>query len=154
MKNILCLALLSVVIAIPFVKASAQEERVAVTVPFAFHVNNSTLPAGTYIIATQPAHRLITFASTDAKVNALTQGMSDPWGKFQPNVLVFHRYGNQYFLHRLVRADSTDALYFVPTKAEKRVRRETEIAGVAAGDPVVIALNTGDAPVTALEAQR
>jgi len=80
--------------------ASAQKTEFNANVPFDFIVNGSTFPAGEY-----------TFQSVDVPgkvlsirgVNSQTQGIivsnekrsSEP---SQQTQLVFHRYGNQYFL--------------------------------------------------------
>jgi hypothetical protein len=151
MKNILCLALLAVVTAVPYLKASAQEERATVTVPFSFHVGNSTLPAGSYIVTSDSLHGRISIAAADLKIHAGAIGMNDSYGTGRANMVVFHKYGNQYFLHRIVRSDVHSALFLTPTKAEKQARRTTEMAGLPLQDPVVLAMN--DTPTSLAELQ-
>jgi hypothetical protein len=156
MKNILYVALLSVVAAVPFHQASAQtEERMAVTVPFAFHVGQATLPAGSYtIVRTNILRGVIGITGADPKLHVDSLVMIDSWGKARGNLAVFHRYGNQYFLSRIVRSDTHTELYLTPSKAEKRARHQTELAGLAIDDPVIVALNDNAAPLPTLEASR
>jgi hypothetical protein len=95
--------------------ASAQKTEVKANVPFDFIVNGSTFPAGEYI-----------FQSVDVSgkvfsihaVNSKSQGMinsSDKQssGPTQQTKLVFHRYGNQYFLAE-VWQEGTDIGRTVP----------------------------------------
>jgi hypothetical protein len=154
MKNILCLALLSAVAAVPVLSASAQEERASVTVPFSFHAGNSTLPAGTYIVTTDTMRHTISLASLDLRIHAGAIGMDDSWGNRRANLVVFQKYGNQYFLHRVVRSDVDSAIFLTPTKAEKQARRQIERAGLAIDDPVIVALNDNRTSLPVLEASR
>jgi hypothetical protein len=69
-------------------------------------------------------------------------------------MVVFHKYGNQYFLHRIVRSDVHSALFLTPTKAEKQARRGTEMAGLPIEDPVVLAMNDKPASLSGLDSSR
>lgn len=79
----------------------AQTLRMKANVPFEFIVNGSTLPAGEYIIQSFGAvdGKTLLVGNADlhqsAIVNAIGVESSKPAGK---NKLVFHRYGNRYFL--------------------------------------------------------
>ena len=70
-----------------------------VNVPFSFAVEDHSLPAGEYTITTVTPERSIRIASADGKhaavINTLPNYVSQPSTK---TYLVFHRYGDQYFL--------------------------------------------------------
>jgi len=80
--------------------ASAQKTELKANVPFDFIVNGSTFPAGEYSFrSVDTLGKVLSIRS----VNSQTQGMivsSDTRSSApsQQTKLVFHRYGNQYFL--------------------------------------------------------
>jgi hypothetical protein len=154
MKNIICLALLSVVAAVPFLQASAQEKRQTVNIPFTFHVGQATLPAGAYTIASDSSRRVINITSQNPNVHAGALAMNDVYGTGRGNLVIFHRYGNQYFLHRIVQSDARNAMFLAPSKAEKQARRQTELAGIPLQDPVVLAMNDNPASFSGVESSQ
>ncbi len=141
MKTILRLAFLSLISVIPFLQAYAQDQRVSVNVPFAFHVGSATLPAGIYVIDSSPMRPLIGITGANPKIHTSAFVLTDPHGVTGRDVVVFHRYANQYFLSRIVRSGGANELSLLPDKAEKQARRETRIAGLALLDPVILATN-------------
>ncbi len=123
--------------------SSAQDHQIKANVPFNFTVGDQTLPAGTYKIAgTENSPALLTMQNWDKRVNVLAMGTPDGYNsKKQDNVLVFHKYGNQYFLSEIRSEGASMNIDFKPTKAEKRARTQVEEAGRSVDDPVLIALN-------------
>jgi hypothetical protein len=143
MNRILSIAL---VLASTFAAAgtsSAQDHKVEATVPFNFTVGDKTLPAGTYTISNSgDAPELLALNNWEKRVNILTMGTPDDYNNpKQVNVLVFHKYGDQYFLSRICSEGASMNIDFSPTKAEKRARTQVEEAGRYVNDPVLIALN-------------
>jgi hypothetical protein len=61
--------------------------------------------------------------------------------KEKANVLVFHKYGSQYFLSEIRSEESAINMKLLTSKQEKAARSETEQAGVRVNDDVMIALN-------------
>jgi len=121
----------------------AQDHKVKATVPFNFTVGDSTLPAGTYMISNNGnARELLSLQNWDKRVNIMTMGTPDDYNsKKQDNVLVFHKYGDQYYLSEIRSEGASINIEFTPTKAEKRARTQVEEAGRFVNDPVLIALN-------------
>ncbi len=83
------------------VTLQAQERPILrATVPFAFTVENTTLPAGTYIVSIlSPHNMMIKVQSADGRKAVLIAAI--PARKLDPSnqmKLVFHRFGNEYFL--------------------------------------------------------
>lgn len=70
-----------------------------VNVPFAFGVEDHSLPAGEYLVLTVTPERTIRIVSADGKhsaiVNTLPNYAKSPSTRSR---LVFHKYGNEYFL--------------------------------------------------------
>jgi hypothetical protein len=108
-----------------------------VTIPFAFGVEDHSLPAGEYLVLTVTPERSVRIVSTDGKhsaiVNTLPNYASSP---SENSRLVFHRYGNEYFLAQVWTAGQNVARNPLSSK------RAMEIAS-SGGKPetrVVIAL--------------
>jgi hypothetical protein len=70
-----------------------------VNIPFAFSVEDHSLPAGEYLVFTVTPERSIRIVNTDGKhsavVNTLPNYAKSP---SENSRMVFHRYGNEYFL--------------------------------------------------------
>ena len=80
-------------------QTTPSQRLMTVNIPFAFSVENHTLPEGEYTIFTVTPERSIRIVSSDGKhsaiVNTLANYASSP---SENSRLVFHRYGNEYFL--------------------------------------------------------
>jgi len=78
---------------------TTSQRLMKVDIPFAFSVEDHSLPAAEYLVFTVTPERSIRFISTDGKhsaiVNTLPNHASLP---LENSRLVFHRYGNEYFL--------------------------------------------------------
>jgi len=86
--------------AITLVAQTTPSQRLmTVNIPFAFAVENHFLPAGEYLVLTVTPERSIRIAGTDGKhsaiVNTLPNYASSPSANSR---LVFHKYGDEYFL--------------------------------------------------------
>ena len=82
-----------------FAQTTPSQRLMTVNVPFSFAAGDQFLPAGEYLVLTVTPERSIRIASTDGKhtavVNTLPNYANAP---SQNSRLVFHRYGNKYFL--------------------------------------------------------
>ncbi|HVP49803.1 MAG TPA: hypothetical protein VMT56_01135, partial [Candidatus Bathyarchaeia archaeon] len=84
----------------PTLFAQSEGQRLMkVNVPFAFGVEDISLPAGQYIIFTATPDQTIRIVSTDGRysavINTLLNYAQKPASKSR---LVFHKYGDEYFL--------------------------------------------------------
>jgi hypothetical protein len=96
-----------------------QDVRLVARVPFAFAVGEANLPSDTYHLSRLNGHRemlLLRGDRTGAVVR--TDEVRLPRTDSEPS-LVFHRYGNQYFL-REIRWEETARLDLPETKAERQ----------------------------------
>jgi hypothetical protein len=101
----------------------AQSNGVRATVPFDFTVGDRLLPSGTYTIQTQPrdAH-LIVIRSHDKPIATLS--LVNPDDNKSPNggMLLFHKYGGQYFLSEILCDRAGMNVEISPSKMEKRAQ--------------------------------
>ncbi len=103
------------------VTAYAQSARVKAAVPFDFIVGNATLPAGEYTI--EPLGAALSIRDADQKPKSLI--MSNRCESLDPSdttKLVFHRYGNRYFLAQIWVAGE------MAGRQVAKSPRETEVA--------------------------
>lgn len=94
----LCVALLLAVTAAPL---SAQTLLLRANVPFEFYLNGKVMPAGEYQIDTKLGHGVarVWNLDSDRAVLVLAQKDSFPYrASREEAVVVFHRYGDRYFL--------------------------------------------------------
>ena len=125
---VLCAALFA-----PIAAAFAQTKAgdVVVDIPFAFSVANQNLPAGHYIVASAGTDLIRIF-------NAQTRGLFLPThsgmrSKSDGSKLVFHRYGEAYFLSSVWVTGSTFGRELFRSPAERELEAhnaEMEIAVV------------------------
>jgi hypothetical protein len=82
-----------------FAQTTPSQRLMRVNVPFAFSVEDHSLPAGEYLVLTVTPERSIRIVSADGKhsaiVNTLPNYAKSP---SESSRLVFHRYGDEYFL--------------------------------------------------------
>jgi hypothetical protein len=121
MKRITAIALLAIANFAMAGTSFAQSETVRANVPFDFTVGRQLLPAGTYTIKAKSSG-LIVIKNQDKPITALT--IAGPDGNKSPKggKLMFHRYGDQYFLSEILCDSAGMDLAFRPSKLEKRVQ--------------------------------
>lgn len=122
------------------VKAQALTYGLRANIPFAFMVGNTQLPAGKYSVSRvlpDSGEGVIKINSLAGKASALrttipvTRGK--PWNKA---TLVFHRYGDQYFLVQVWAAGESTGLTFPRTRSERELQeKQSDSMGVARMQP-------------------
>ena len=99
----------------------AQSNGVRATVPFAFTVGDKLLPSGTYTIQESSSH-VIVIRSHDKPISALTLVNHSDHKAANGGKLLFHRYGDRYFLSEIL-CDQANLDVQIPfSKAETRTR--------------------------------
>ena len=103
---------------------SAQTIRVQATIPFSFVVNRATLPAGEYsVVSADDEGRVLLVSEVNSHSKNLVVTNSCRSTKATMDTkLVFHRYGDRYFLNQ-IWVEGNDAGHELPTS-----RREKEVA--------------------------
>ena len=142
MKHITAIVLFIAAAFITAGKAIAQDYAVQATIPFNFTVNGSQLPAGNYTLGSDVTNpRILKISDRTQHVHVMALAMPSADEKRKANQLVFHKYGNQYFLCEIRSQESAINVQLATSKQEKRAREETQQAGLRVNDDVMIALN-------------
>jgi hypothetical protein len=110
--------------------AQAQTKALKATIPFDFTVNNKTLPAGTYTVKSEDS--IVVSFSDPSQKGAQVLGVVQPETakKDQGNALVFHRYGDRYFLSEIRSQNSALNSSLAITKSEKLAKIQTQDTAV------------------------
>ncbi len=98
--------------------AGPAEPAIRANVPFAFHVGNELMPAGQYQVSHINSRDMLLIRSVEDKQVIVMHSV--PSGKYANDTakLVFHRYGDTYFL-RQVWIPNFSANELFQSKAEK-----------------------------------
>jgi hypothetical protein len=120
MKRITAIALLAIANLALAGTSFAQSNGVQSNVPFDFTVGNKVLPAGTYQVTTQPGGYIV-IKNHDKPIAMLTLVDQDGTRSKNGGEMIFHKYGDQYFLSKIL-CDSADMnVELHRSKAEKQV---------------------------------
>jgi len=120
---------------VPFIAAAqlVQSDRIVTQVPFKFTVGSASIPAGE--VAVQLADEkgwVLTVSNHDAKISVFAPSLPGEEKKLsEKSALVFHKYGDRYFLVGMTIGDSRAVYEFRQSKLEKELiaqnLRPTEI---------------------------
>ena len=152
-KGFITAALLAMAIIVAGVSAQAQtlQYRLTADIPFEFSVSDQKLPAGKYWVSrAQEASgdTVLQIKSTDGQLIATR--FSIPIVTINPKkrgYLVFHKYGDQYFLSQVWPAGGGTGRVFPKTNAERELERDARSNVVGAvkapkAEVVTVALTT------------
>lgn len=125
--------LLAVCAVAPTKAQSNNRMTLKATIPFAFSVGNTTLPAGEYIIAgTNSASdqtAVLHFRSKDGRASTLVL-MHKKIGKASETAkLVFNQYGDRYFFAQAWTPNDGNGMEAPKSRAERPIERELARAG-------------------------
>jgi hypothetical protein len=112
--------------------ASAQTVNVKAKVPFSFTVNRATLPAGEYSLKSMDEQGTA-IAIRDLNSNATNLVISNSCRSSESasqTKLVFHRYGNHYFLSQIWIEGDNAGRELLPSAGEKEVARNSSVQEV------------------------
>ena len=141
MKSTLAIALLFAAgYLTPVATAHAQSVRMQAHVPFNFSSADKSLPAGIYEVTIDGRTPFITVSDRSTH-HVMLLGRSGDEATGTGNKLVFHKYGNRYFLSAIHGRHGSPSMQLPVTKAEKRAQLETVEAGLRIEDPVLVAMN-------------
>ena len=121
MKRITAIALLAIANFAMAGTSFAQSKMVKANIPFDFTVGKQLLPAGTYTIKAESSG-LIAVKNHDKPLTVLTLTVQDGSRSPKGGKLIFHKYGDQYFLSEILCDSAEMDVAVSPSKAEKRVQ--------------------------------
>ena len=129
MKKLGFTILAAAVLALPL---CAQVSTLKVDIPFEFVARNATVAPGQYVVKFL-AGSVVQLAGNEGYF--LIANPDDPSGRSNEPKLVFNRYGDQYFLSRIVT--SSTSRDFGPSRAERELAKTAAAAGQARKEIVV-----------------
>jgi hypothetical protein len=140
-KQILNVVVTLVVIAALSIAGFAGLDRsVEANIPFDFMVNGEQLPAGKYTVETGSARSTVTVRNWKAKraAGAISQNFEVRPGS-KPR-LVFHRYGNQYFLAKVITYST--GIELPKSKAEREAAKaKRDLLTMKDAEPEIVTVN-------------
>jgi hypothetical protein len=134
--GLLCAILLATFV----VSAQAQSpsNRVTAQIPFDFNIGDKKLPSGKYSIGRLRQNSDDIVQSIDAEdghSKAIRTSIPVRNLDLTDNAkLVFHRYGDQYFLYQVWPAGTSTGRQFTASRSERDARRNLETVGKMSGD--------------------
>jgi len=113
-----------VVLTASFVFAQGRT-RVTADIPFDFTVGEKSMPAGKYIVQKhQTTNHLLVVQGRDSNKAAYAMFNDSTKSRgAEKTVLVFHRYGNEYFLSQMWAAGDSSGSELSISKAERKARK-------------------------------
>ena len=115
------------------VQAQSLQYRIRVNIPFDFSIANKKLPAGNYSIgrAIQNSDNTV-LSILDGRGHTKEARLSIPVLAAEAKnqaTLVFHRYGDEYFLYQVWDAGETTGRQFLKSSAEREIQSRLVPAG-------------------------
>jgi hypothetical protein len=119
-------------------KAQSLVYGLRINIPFDFSVGNKKLPAGRYSVnrvLPNGGDQLIEISNLEGKASTYRTTM--PVTTVRPkdkSTLVFHRYGDQYFLFQVWPAGASTGLTWPQSRSERDLQQQTESVGLLQKD--------------------
>lgn len=129
-------AMLSLALLMTVVTAQAQSRgKLEINIPFEFQIGSQTLPAGEYNVKRLTQNSVLV-QSADGQQSAIAQTpgivQANANAKASSEKLVFHQYGNQYFLAQVWMVRGSDGRELMKSNAERQAAREQNVANGSA----------------------
>ena len=124
MKNAACKSLIAMaLVLVTLVPAYAQKTSATVNIPFSFTVDDVRMPAGEYVVSS-PSERVVNLQHVGGpETKATMTNNGSPTNSNGRGKLVFHKYGNAYFLAAAWLSNSDHAREFFASASEIQVAR-------------------------------
>jgi len=144
----LLVAMIAVMVNQP-AKAQSLGYGLRVTIPFDFKVGDKTFAAGRYTVnRLQQDDSVIKISSWQGKANALRTTIPVTINKTRNRgILVFNRYGDQYYLAQVWPAGASTGRALIVSRSERDLKNQkTDSVGQATGQEVQTVMITADQP--------
>jgi hypothetical protein len=102
--------------------AYAQTQSVKVDVPFAFESGSKTLPAGIYTITLESDHIMLLRGTARGAINNEITNPEERTTPYQVGRVVFHKYGDHYYIREVWLAGDKTGRECAATKSEKELQ--------------------------------
>ncbi|HEX4154293.1 MAG TPA: hypothetical protein VHY48_01650 [Acidobacteriaceae bacterium] len=124
-------AVFAVLVAKPVAEAKSAGARLVVNVPFAFQLGPSHLSCGTYRLKMYGNDLLSMLGDSGSTI--ILAGSAPGARPFQDSAIVFHHYGDRYFLREVRIAGDEGFLWSAETGAERQARQDEESSNPDSG---------------------
>ncbi|HET6217484.1 MAG TPA: hypothetical protein VFE27_10740 [Acidobacteriaceae bacterium] len=108
--------------------AKAQNgPRVDLRIPFAFQVGSIQMPAGSYAMHVRFSHKIVQLDERGSRKPASVLLLGSPSEDYKiqsTGRLIFHQYGDQYFLREVWEGDGGMGVVSPPSREEKMLRHK------------------------------
>jgi hypothetical protein len=98
----------------------AQDKTVTANVPFSFYMGSNAMPQGAYRVGELSHGAVVTMRSKDAAKSVTAQSVIGK-KRMEPARLVFHRYGDAYFLAEIWTGDTSTGCALAASPREKEL---------------------------------
>jgi len=126
LTQISLLAVIATVAAVGSAQGQSPANAIRADIPFDFTVADKKLPAGDYSIRRlqqEIGDSVLVVSSANGRLNALRlTGPVDTQSPKDKETLVFHRYGDQYFLSEVWPAGATTGRIFSESRGEREAK--------------------------------
>ncbi len=110
---------------------------IRVDIPFEFVVARTTAPAGTYVFSLPEGEGMVRIRLVGTDGSFFVTNPASANTSPQESKLIFHRYGNQYFLSRIGTTSSSRDI--PPSPKEREANKTTVAAGRQMQTEIVLA---------------
>jgi hypothetical protein len=122
------LGMVAMFLAVGSAQGQSLADRITANIPFDFTVVNKKLPAGKYSVARAQQSAGDTILSISA-MNSLEQALSMTSAAYSidphsATTLVFHRYGDQYFLFQIWLEGANSGRTMVKSQSERKLEQK------------------------------
>jgi hypothetical protein len=135
-RMVLVLCALVLATGVASVHAQTLGYQFKVNIPFDFSVGNKKLPSGQYAVgrATHTDDAVVAVVDEHGRSKAIRTSMPVmTLNAKKKTTLVFHRYGDQYFLYQIWPVAGTTGRQFLTSSTEREIKRRLEADAAAAG---------------------
>ena len=140
LRNATTFGLFAVLALVAAVSAARAQSPVNISVegPFDFYVGERLMPAGRYTVkrVARDTNRVLVVAGQDEGDRAAAMTAPVTGREVRQSALVFHRYGEQYFLRGAWTVGDTEGCAFAESKLERAARRDGRQLVKQGGDGV------------------
>ena len=144
MRKNMCLGALalSFLVSLATLPAAAKSvDGMRAQVPFDFHIGERLIPAGAYTVKSLTADEQVLRLNGDKDSAATTTNSGTEKGNGEGRArLVFHKYGDQYFLSAVWGADSNGRT-LSESKRERNLRKELRAARGASAEMEIVTID-------------
>ena len=138
MKRIIAIALFTLANLVTVGSVLAQDPSLEVAVPFAFTVGTKLLPSGTYAISSQRGSPELLLIQNRAQGIAIFTPAHADARQLKHGELVFHKYGDRYFLSEILCSSCNVNMEIPASKSE--MSAQLQEAHLRGSDQVLVAI--------------